>query len=303
MSTIEIIEDREQLPPIPRSASNPKPKGILKNAPPLPGAAPGHSLQWDEANLALTEIQKDSLMKITEPKTPYVRYNAETDEVEGDIPNLDLGENSYPLSDKEHEVESPTVSSTGADASGPSSRRTSISSTGRPGSARSGSATSSRSTSFNLPNEARGEIRADKREVGEEVEFGEEMDEESRPGHKDSILATLMLIVAAEKHAAFVRARGRHYSNEAEAMKRAAQLIDDEDEEGQSVTGDASDEEPPAKSMGSPTPLHDSIAIMGDPISSPGASEPYLHSLAISHSVAQLIRHLCSIQIISPSVA
>lgn len=41
------------------------------------------SLQWDEENLALTEIQKDSLMKITEPKTPYVRYNAETDEVEG----------------------------------------------------------------------------------------------------------------------------------------------------------------------------------------------------------------------------
>jgi protein phosphatase inhibitor 2 len=31
----------------------------------------------------LTEIQKDSLMKITEPKTPYVRYNAETDQVEG----------------------------------------------------------------------------------------------------------------------------------------------------------------------------------------------------------------------------
>lgn len=41
------------------------------------------SLQWDEENLALTEAQKDSQMKITEPKTPYVRYNAETDEFEG----------------------------------------------------------------------------------------------------------------------------------------------------------------------------------------------------------------------------
>lgn len=41
------------------------------------------SLQWDEQNIALTEIQKDSLMKITEPKTPYVRYNAETDEIDG----------------------------------------------------------------------------------------------------------------------------------------------------------------------------------------------------------------------------
>jgi len=40
------------------------------------------SLSWDEENLALTELQKDSLMKITEPKTPYVRYNALTDEVE-----------------------------------------------------------------------------------------------------------------------------------------------------------------------------------------------------------------------------
>jgi len=43
------------------------------------------SLQWDEENLAATEIQKDSVMKITEPKTPYVRYNAETDEVEGGL--------------------------------------------------------------------------------------------------------------------------------------------------------------------------------------------------------------------------
>src|SRR3954454_8759532 len=45
------------------------------------------SLQWDEANLALTEIQKDSLMKITEPKTPYVRYNAELDEIDGGMSN------------------------------------------------------------------------------------------------------------------------------------------------------------------------------------------------------------------------
>ena len=46
-------------------------------------------MQWDEENLALTEAQKDSHMKITEPKTPYVRYNAETDTVESGA--------SYPL--------------------------------------------------------------------------------------------------------------------------------------------------------------------------------------------------------------
>ncbi|PPQ75908.1 hypothetical protein CVT26_000173 [Gymnopilus dilepis] len=210
---MSVVEDRSPHPPLPRSASLPKPKGILKNAPQTAPSTNGqHTLQWDEENLALTEINKDSLMKITEPKTPYVRYNAETDTVEGDIPNLDL---NYPRSPPE----SPTmsVSPTGADTSGPSSRRTSISSNGRPGtsmSGRSGSGTSSRSTSFSLPNDARSGIRADSRSPGEEVEFEEEMDEET-----------------AAKHAAFVRARGRHYSNEAEAMKRAAQLMAEEDDD------------------------------------------------------------------------
>ncbi len=61
------------------------------------------------------------------------------------------------------------------------------------------------------------------------------------------------ILTAAAKHAAFVRARGRHYSNEAEAMKarrrlisyryslsdmgnqRAKQLIDDEDDDDSSA--------------------------------------------------------------------
>ncbi|KAJ7887486.1 hypothetical protein B0H14DRAFT_2695013 [Mycena olivaceomarginata] len=177
-----IIEDPPQLPPLPRSASNPKPKGILKNTPQAPGSG-GHSLQWDEENLALTEIQKDSLMKITEPKTPYVRYNAETDTVEGEIPNLDLnGQYVWTNGSGNSNPTSPVLTSaspTGADTSGPSSRRTSFSSaggrsgsvSGRSGSAsgRSGSGASSRSTSFNLPSEARREIRADGRETGEEV--------------------------------------------------------------------------------------------------------------------------------------
>jgi len=217
-----IEENRVHLPPLPPSASHPKPKGILKNAPQLPGAV-GHSLQWDEENLALTEIQKDSLMKITEPKTPYVRYNAETDEVEGDIPNLDLSGRfsaSYQIS--------PVLSHspTGADTSGPSSRRTSTS-------GRSGSTTSSRSTSFNLPNDARREIRSDERQTGEEVEVEEEMDEET-----------------AAKHAAFVRARGRHYSNEAEAMKRAAKLMEDDDIDSAEVSTDETSDNIPVQING-----------------------------------------------------
>lgn len=174
-------------------------------------------------------------MKITEPKTPYVRYNAETDEIEGgwysfcstnealdnsvDIPTLDL--NGHYISPG-----SPMMppSPTGADTSGPSSRRTSISSSGRgpSSSGRSGSGNSSRSTSFNLPDEARKGIRADHsgRDTGEEVEFEEEeMDEE---GLRISFYISIILshlITAAKKHAAFIRARGRHYSQEAEAMK------------------------------------------------------------------------------------
>ncbi|KAG6328203.1 hypothetical protein ID866_10886 [Astraeus odoratus] len=196
-------EDRRSRQPN-RSMSNHKPKGILKNA--GPQQAPPQHLQWDEDNLAMTEIQKDSLMKITEPKTPYVRYNADTDEVEGEIPNLDLGAcMGSPITYSPRSVSPASVV-----PSGPSSRRASLSSVGRNSSGRSGSVASNRSTSFSLPSQGRG--RGEDCSSGE-VSEEEEMDEET-----------------AAKHAAFVRARGRHYSNEAEAMKRAA-LLPDEDEE------------------------------------------------------------------------
>lgn len=52
---------------------------------------------WDEANIMVTEAGKDSTMKITEPKTPFVVYDAEGDEVvgardhtQGGLPSLDL---------------------------------------------------------------------------------------------------------------------------------------------------------------------------------------------------------------------
>ena len=73
-----------------------------------------------------------------------------------------------------------SISTTGADTSGPSSRRTSFSSIDRPGTAmsvRSGSFASSRRTSFSLPNDARNAIRADRRSSGEEDGFDEDMDE------------------------------------------------------------------------------------------------------------------------------
>ncbi|CAL1700372.1 unnamed protein product [Somion occarium] len=192
MASPDILNPSHQIHQPPMSRSNSKPKGILKNAPapPAPQASTAQHLQWDEENLALTEAQKDSQMKITEPKTPPMS------------PAVSLP------------PASPTsIAATGGD-SGPSSRRTSFSSTGRASSVRPGSGTSSRSTSFNLPNEARETIRLDGRQPGDEIEFEEEMDEET-----------------AAKHAAFIRARGRHYSNEAEAMKMAKALMDEEDEE------------------------------------------------------------------------
>ena len=80
------------------------------------GSTNSPRLKWDEANLYLTEQQKSSTMKITEPKTPYTRRydpaeDPSDDEATGeqmqvdnpdnedsvmagidDIPGLDLGE-------------------------------------------------------------------------------------------------------------------------------------------------------------------------------------------------------------------
>ncbi|KAF9354787.1 hypothetical protein BGX26_007359 [Mortierella sp. AD094] len=58
-------------------------KGILKR-PTHSGQQPEENtprLKWDEENLMITEAQKDSTMKIDEPKTPFVHYNFELDKV------------------------------------------------------------------------------------------------------------------------------------------------------------------------------------------------------------------------------
>jgi len=170
-------------------------------------------------------------MKITEPKTPFVRYNAETDEVEGmsDIPTFHLDSRSRSPSNPSYSNPvSPILSSPPPiESEQPAqSRRASFGNAAvRP--TGSGSGSSSRSTSFNLPNssEAVSAVRGQgDGEMGEEVEFGEEMDEET-----------------AARHAAFVRARGRHYSNEAEAMKRAQQLMDEEDDDNDGESAAAED--------------------------------------------------------------
>ncbi|KAI0533795.1 hypothetical protein GGR58DRAFT_95870 [Xylaria digitata] len=65
-------------------------------------------LQWDEANLYLTEQERTSTMKITEPKTPYARHyepsEDEDDEMaDGDpIPGFSLGEPEEEVPEREY---------------------------------------------------------------------------------------------------------------------------------------------------------------------------------------------------------
>ncbi|KAL2120049.1 hypothetical protein VTJ04DRAFT_7010 [Mycothermus thermophilus] len=89
------------------SASGSRPTGAQRQSslPPRDnttsdGPEQGQRLKWDEANLYLTEQERTSTMKITEPKTPYAKYydpaehpsDDEDDDGKDDIPNLSLGE-------------------------------------------------------------------------------------------------------------------------------------------------------------------------------------------------------------------
>ncbi|KAJ9056390.1 hypothetical protein DSO57_1033480 [Entomophthora muscae] len=82
--------------------SDSHPKGILKNCSQPPKKqkinSQGNRLKWDEDNLTLNESQKDSTMKIDEPKTPYVR-NPPSDSEE-EIPELTISSATLPLSFK-----------------------------------------------------------------------------------------------------------------------------------------------------------------------------------------------------------
>ena len=97
------------------------------------------------------------------------------------------------------------VSSTGATGggSGPPSRRTSFSSTGRASTPGGRSGSSSRSTSFNLPSEAREVIRLDGRQPGDEVEFEEEMDEESACSSPPSPIPDGFASLFSVRHSAY----------------------------------------------------------------------------------------------------
>jgi protein phosphatase inhibitor 2 len=99
-----------------------------------------------------------------------------------DIPSLDLAGNNSGVSSPV--LQSPISAEQPPPSPPVSPRRTSFSS-GTNGLSSSGrrSGSSSRSTSFSLPNEAKGEISSQERRIGpddEEVEEDEEMDEEGK---------------------------------------------------------------------------------------------------------------------------
>lgn len=174
--------------------------------------------------------------KILEPKTPYVRYDAENDLVlSGELAQNDLELELISLFSPPPDV--PGFDLAHVNGSGPSiptlpglddfpplSSHASTSSS--PPNGAGPSLPSSRSTSFSLPpsdpsdpNSRPTVVRstAGSSNGGGEVD---EDDDEMTPEQE-------------EKHRAFVKARGRHYSNEGEAMKRAQALLAKEDEEAE----------------------------------------------------------------------
>ncbi|GAA5854985.1 hypothetical protein JCM8547_002336 [Rhodosporidiobolus lusitaniae] len=211
----------EQLTRRPSHASARPPKGILKHSssssgptapsldslalqtPPATGTAQGGGggIAWDEANLSLNEVNKDSTMKITEPKTPYVRYNAETDEVMDldKIPGFSLGSTSF--------------------AASPPGSAASPTSTGGFGSRRGSEA------SEKMVRVERSDSFGSTRGGGAAAATGDEMAVEEDSDDEVADEETL------EHRKQFAQQRGRHYSNEAEAMKRAAALLAQEDED------------------------------------------------------------------------
>ncbi|KAJ1993853.1 hypothetical protein H4R33_000489 [Dimargaris cristalligena] len=68
------------------------PKGILKKGTTSQDEKVNR-LKWDEDSLLLTEAQKDSKMKINEPKTPFVHSNP-ADELEDDLEEMSLSASS-----------------------------------------------------------------------------------------------------------------------------------------------------------------------------------------------------------------
>jgi len=225
-----------QRPPLardPSSQNNLKPKGILKNAPTenaAAGATNAEGVRWDEVNLNLNEVNRDSTMKITEPKTPYVRYNPETDEVMDldKIPGLALGQTDRAAEEEEED----------GDAPGPSSTTTSTTTGGKPststlesGFTTTATGSSSRSSSFSGSRRgsetSRRSSDVSERKMVVVEDHGPGVDAEDEGADEET----------RQARREFKQRRGSHYSGEGEIMKRfkagKLDIDDDEDDENE----------------------------------------------------------------------
>lgn len=162
-------------------------------------------------------------MKITEPKTPYVRYNALTDEVE----NLGGACAPTPCSRRSSIQTSPPSSSSPAAARparpprpprrpSPTSPPAQVPAAARAGATPAPPPAPPPSASPQTPSAASAPA------LSPSAARSRRRRRTCRPKVRNPVLSPLQRVhppAAAAKHAAFVRARGRHYSNEAEAMK------------------------------------------------------------------------------------
>lgn len=165
---------------------------------------PSQRLKWDEANLYLTEQERSSTMKITEPKTPYAKHydpaedpsDDEEDYLanssvgrenqrpgrEDDIPGLSLGEPEEAVPEEE------------APASAPSPARS---------------------------------------------EKSVHVDDESSVGHSADEELAGMSPEEREKHRKFEQLRRKHYEmkNVAQLLGHPEDMLDDEDEDEEEGSG------------------------------------------------------------------
>ncbi|GAA6023744.1 hypothetical protein JCM8202_003162 [Rhodotorula sphaerocarpa] len=278
----------------PSHSSGVRPRGILKNANAQGASSSGstaasavgqpqagqtaqgaHGLAWDEVNLSMNDLQKDSTMKITEPKTPYVRYNAETDEVMDldQIPGISLGSTSYGSSSAAGpQHQSPSHLSTLLDSRDPtafsSSSSTSASTaTGRqqPPLRRSSEGSEKMVRLERTPSDlaAKGTPGGGSHPASPGVSAVQGHGLPGKDGGADSAAAALddssddeddADEATIEHRREFAQKRGRHYSNEGMAMKQAAALLAQEDDDDDEDNNDSAANPPAGMSAAPPVP-------------------------------------------------
>lgn len=191
--------------PVP-TATAPKPRGILKNAG-KPGGASENHLQWDEHNLQENQDERDNTaerMKIDEPKTPFVHTTS--------APPMD--EETFDLDDR-----APPVSATSMGASNPMP-------------AVSSSTDHADATHANTLANARSAQRTE--ELVHAVRPMPTSDSAPMQAPIDLNKINEELEDERARHSAFSEKRHQHYGNEAAALKMAALLPDEDEDEDES---------------------------------------------------------------------